>query len=111
MESENKINISRLKLFFRGIRHVVIGALIGYPFGLIAGLFLNNLTAGMVLGIVCGALVGAAWRKQWPRWIRFSLIIIAFAALVIVCIEPLKVIYQREMGLKIDRKYLIKDAR
>ena len=111
MESENKINSSRFKLFFRGIRHVVIGALIGYPFGLIAGFFLNSLTAGMVFGIVCGALVGAAWRKQWPRWIRFSLIIIAFAAFVIVFIEPLKVIYQREMGLKIDKKYLIKDVR
>lgn len=48
---------------------------------------------------------------KWRRWLKLTVLASGGVLLVIFCIDPLVSLYQRELGKKINRDYLIKDVR
>ncbi len=102
---------SGVKSFLLRFRPITVGLIIGYCCGFIAGLLRQELITGVAIGLGCGALLGIAWLRQWRRWLRLTLLAGGCVLFVIVCIDPLVSLYQRELGKKISRDYLVKDVR
>ena len=85
--------------------------LIGLLFGLVLGAVIQNIFLGLCIGAGYGAVLGILSLLRQPRWLQPTILGLCIIITAVVTWDPVKVLIQRERGLRLDRRFLVEDIR